>query len=71
MFNQFAHHEQAFVDWRRDGYPGVKPETYQYIDFLSATDNDQAPQVQPAARDYRRIRRPPPSSRASASSLVQ
>ena len=43
MFNQFARHEQAFVDWRRDGYPGVKAETYQYIDFLSAPDNDQAP----------------------------
>jgi len=42
MFNQFARHEQAFVDWRRDGYPGVTAETYQYIDFLSAPDNDQA-----------------------------
>ena len=43
MFNQFARHEQAFADWRRDGYPGVKAETYQFIDFLSAPDNDQAP----------------------------
>jgi len=43
MFNEFARHEQAFADWRRDGYPGVKHETYQYIDFLSAPDNDQAP----------------------------
>jgi len=43
MFNHFARHEQAFVAWRRDGYPGVKAETYQYIDFLSAPDNDQAP----------------------------
>lgn len=22
MFNHFARHEQAFADWRRDGYPG-------------------------------------------------
>jgi len=43
VFNQFARHEQAFVDWRRDSYPGVKAETYQYIDFLSAPDNEQAP----------------------------
>lgn len=43
MFNEFARHEQAFADWRRDGYPGVKQETYQYIDSLSAPDNDQAP----------------------------
>jgi len=43
MFNQFARHELAFADWRRDGYPGVKAETYQYIDFLSAPDNDQMP----------------------------
>lgn len=43
MFNQFARHEQVFADWRRDGYPGVKPETFQYIDFLSDPDNDQAP----------------------------
>ena len=42
MFNHFARHEQAFADWRRDGYPGVKPETYQYIDFLSDPADDQA-----------------------------
>lgn len=43
MFNQFSKYEQSFADWRRDGYPGVKPETYQYIDFLSAPDDDQSP----------------------------
>ena len=43
MFNHFARHEQAFADWRRDGYPGVKAETYQYIDFLSDPADDQAP----------------------------
>ena len=43
MFNQFARYEEAFADWRRGGYPGVKADTYQYIDFLSAPDDDQAP----------------------------
>lgn len=43
MFNEFAKYEQAFLDWRRDGYPGVRPETFQYIDFLSSLDDDQAP----------------------------
>lgn len=43
MFNQFARHEQAFADWRRDGYPGLKPESYKYIDFLSDPENDQNP----------------------------
>ena len=42
MFNHFAQYEQAFADWRRDGYPRVKPETYQYIDFLSDPADDQA-----------------------------
>ena len=43
MFNEFARHEQAFADWRRDGYPGVRPETYKYIDFLSDRADDQSP----------------------------
>jgi len=43
MFNKFAAYEDGFQNWRRDGYPGVKPETYQYIDFLSDPDDDQAP----------------------------
>lgn len=43
MFNEFAKYEQAFLDWRRDGYPGVKPETYKYIEFLSSPEDDQAP----------------------------
>ena len=37
MFNHLARPKQAFADWRRDGYPGVKSETDQYIDFLSET----------------------------------
>jgi len=43
MFNEFARFEQAFADWRRDGYPGVRAETYRYIDFLSDPADDQAP----------------------------
>ena len=46
MFNHFARHEQAFADWRRDGYPGVKPETYQYIDYLSDPADEWAFVVQ-------------------------
>lgn len=43
MFNEFAKHEQAFQDWRRDGYPGVCADTYKYIDFLTSPDDDQCP----------------------------
>lgn len=43
MFNQFTQHEEAFGVWRRDGLPGLKPESYDYIDFLSAPDDDRAP----------------------------
>ncbi len=43
MFNEFSRYEQVFADWRRDGYPGVKPETFKYIDFLSDPENDQLP----------------------------
>ncbi len=43
MFNEFARYEEAFADWCRDGYGGVRVETYRYIDFLSDPDDDQAP----------------------------
>ena len=43
MFNEFAKYEQAFLDWRRDGYPGVCADTYKYIEFLSSPEDDQAP----------------------------
>lgn len=42
MFNQFARYEDAFRDWRRDGMPGLKADSYRYIEFLTATDDDQA-----------------------------
>ena len=43
MFNQFARQEDAFRDWRRDGMPGLKAESYKYIEFLTSPDDDQAP----------------------------
>ncbi|NLG27490.1 MAG: DEAD/DEAH box helicase family protein, partial [Chloroflexi bacterium] len=43
MFNQFARFEDDFRDWRRDGMPGLKDDSYRYIAFLTAPDDDQAP----------------------------
>jgi type III restriction enzyme len=45
MFNQFARYEDAFRDWRRDGMPGLSPESYKYIEFLTSPDNDQEPRA--------------------------
>ena len=42
MFNEFARYEEEFDAWR-DGYPGVKPETYRYIEFLTNPNDDRAP----------------------------
>jgi len=42
MFNRFAQYEGAFRDWRRDGMPGLKQESYKYIEFLTSPDDDQA-----------------------------
>ena len=42
MFNQFAKHEGAFRDWRRDGMPGLKADSYKYIESLTSKDDDQA-----------------------------
>jgi type III restriction enzyme len=41
MFNQFAKYEEAFQVWRRDGLPGLKAESYKYIEFLTSPDDDQ------------------------------
>lgn len=43
MINQFSAHEQAFADWRQDGYPGAKPETYTLLAWLSSEEDDQKP----------------------------
>lgn len=43
MYNEFARHEEEFALWREEGYPGVKPETYRYIDFLTDPNDDRAP----------------------------
>jgi len=42
MFNRFAQYEDVFRDWRRDGMPGLKAESYKYIEFLTSPDDDQA-----------------------------
>ena len=42
MFNCFAQYENAFRDWRRDGMPGLRSDSYKYIEFLSSLDDDQA-----------------------------
>jgi hypothetical protein len=42
MFNKFAGYEDAFAQWRRDGMPGLKPESYAYVEFLTPMDDDQA-----------------------------
>lgn len=43
MYNEFARHEKAFEAWRRDGYGGVKAESFRYIDFLTDPADDQRP----------------------------
>ena len=42
MFNQFARHEDGFRDWRRDGMPGLKEESYRYVASLAKEDDDLA-----------------------------
>jgi len=42
MFNRFAQYEDAFRGWRRDGKPGLKVESYKYLEFLTSPDDDQA-----------------------------
>ncbi len=41
MFNKFAGYEEVFAQWRRDGMPGLKAESYKYIDFLTSRDDDR------------------------------
>lgn len=44
MFNRFAQYEDDFLrTWRRDGMPGLKRDSYNYIEFLTSPDDDQAP----------------------------
>jgi type III restriction enzyme len=43
MFNQFAKYEDDFQAWRRDGMPGLKPESYKYIEWLTSPEDDQQP----------------------------
>lgn len=41
MFNRFAKYEDHFRVWRRDGKPGLKPDSYKYVEFLTSPDNDE------------------------------
>ncbi|MCW5933718.1 MAG: DEAD/DEAH box helicase family protein [Fimbriimonadia bacterium] len=43
MLNQLARYEKEFANWRQDGYPRVKPETYRYIEYLTDQQDDQSP----------------------------
>lgn len=42
MFNSFAKYEDDFRDWRRDGMPALTTESFQYVEFLTSPDDDQA-----------------------------
>lgn len=43
MFNEFAEYESDFQNWRRDGMPKLKDESYEYIEFLTSGDDDLQP----------------------------
>ena len=39
MFNQFTKYEESFLAWRRDGWPGLKSVSCDYIEFLSSKES--------------------------------
>ena len=41
MFNQFAKYEEDFRDWRRNGLLGLRPNSYDYVEFLTSEDGVQ------------------------------
>jgi superfamily II DNA or RNA helicase len=43
VFNSFISYEGEFDEWVRDGYPGLKPETYDYVRFLTDPADDRMP----------------------------
>ena len=45
MFNSFGQYEDEFQQWVRGGYPGVKDETFAYIQHLSDPDDDAQPRA--------------------------
>jgi type III restriction enzyme len=45
MYNQFGKYEDAFRDWRRDGLPGLRAESYKYVEFLTSAEDDQQPRA--------------------------
>jgi len=42
MLNRLAQYEDASRDCARDGMPGLKQDSYRYIEFPTSTDDDQA-----------------------------
>lgn len=40
MINSFSAYEPFFLSWREDGYPGVMPATYDYINYLTSDEDD-------------------------------
>ncbi len=43
MFNEFSRYENEFAQWVKEGYPGAKPETLEYIIHLSDPLDDTRP----------------------------
>ncbi|CCV11362.1 DEAD/DEAH box helicase family protein [Mesorhizobium sp. STM 4661] len=43
MFNQFGPYEDEFAAWRRDGLPGLSPESYRFVEALTSVEDDTAP----------------------------
>ena len=43
MFNEFGRFEQQFADWRRDGMPGLKSDSFKYSEFLSDPQDELKP----------------------------
>ena len=41
MFNEFVKYESDFRGWRRDGWPGLKSVSCDYIEFLSSKENPE------------------------------
>jgi type III restriction enzyme len=43
MYNEFARCEDDFRNWRRDGMPGLKAESYRYVESITSSADDRVP----------------------------
>ena len=43
MFNEFSRYEDEFTQWVKGGYPGASPATLDYLNHLSAPEDDTKP----------------------------